>query len=218
MQNYAKKRRMAYLILGGVMLLAAWGALVIGSMDEYNGMQEKGRNPVALHATSPEQQEHASTQSFTIPGTSRLHTTTKHSTTALTTEGERPDGIPEATMSSTSLFRHSEATVHIIGGGITQNNNTTEKPIRNQRNYGGNLLALANATVITTPGASLAAEVASTAEASRPSGPRKVGRDDNIGEVGEVTPIGDAPWILVIVLGVSYSAYAIIRKRKTQNI
>jgi len=121
-------------------------------------------------------------------------------------------------MSSTSLFRHSEATVHIIGGGITQNNNTTEKPIRNQRNYGGNLLALANATVITTPGASLAAEVASTAEASRPSGPRKVGRDDNIGEVGEVTPIGDAPWILVIVLGVSYSAYAIIRKRKTQNI
>ena len=70
----------------------------------------------------------------------------------------------------------------------------------------------------TLPQAAIEGVTTTYSPSNTPSGPRRVGRDDNIGEVGEQTPIGDAPWVLIVLFGIMYVVNRKYMKRKKSAV
>ena len=66
----------------------------------------------------------------------------------------------------------------------------------------------------TLPQAAIEGVTTTYSPSTPPSGPRRVGRDDNAGEPGFDEPIGDAPWAVIVLFGILYVIKRKYMKRK----
>ena len=220
-----KKIPLGFLLVGTI-LMVGWGVLAIGRATMRHAKRAHGRHSVHVHAASPIQRTGISTALF--EPTKPIRKRTVHNASATQTIGGRPMELPTISMNSTTLFIRpvSTATPHnsighkpSSGGGFVANTgilSTAEESKRKNSSFGGNMLALASATMLTAPGARGVADMAGTANYSGPSGPNKVGRDDNGGEPGYDTPVGDA-WWLMIALGALYGAVVVMRRKRVNG-
>ena len=220
----AISRLSSYLMIGGMTVAAGWGVLTVSKvLDDLNNPL-KGNNPVAVQASSPVQREGGVAAMPTLNAPRLRGSNSSAAAAAPAMAGDQPStALPSATMSSTGLFNHGGAVAtRSTGARQTASSSTADNTMRVRSNaesarkrglsFGGNMLAMSSATFITAPGATRTRDVGATdGGTSAPSGPRRVGRDDNIGEVGETDlPIGNAFWPLALLA----LAYAAVRKRK----
>ena len=219
-------RKSSFFLLGGMTAAAGWAVYAAGNIFEnLNSSQPQGNNPVAIHATSPAQNT-GGVATMPFATTSHLRRTANRSAAAPSVAGDRPAALPTATMNSTSLFAHggvaavggtSSRTTTRNGGysGSAQVHSTVEDAKRGGAlSRGGNMLALASATMITAPGAANASSVASMpANTSVPSGPRRTPPDpmDPF-----LNPIGSVPFVFFTLLAGIYAAVAYRRRKSKQ--
>ena len=216
-------RKSSFFLLGGMTAAAGWAVYAAGNIFEnLNSSQPQGNNPVAIHATSPAQNT-GGVATMPFATTSHLRRTANRSTSAPSVAGDRPAALPTATMNSTSLFAHggvaavggtSSRTTARNGGysGSAQVHSTVEDAKRAGTSaFGGNMLALASATMITAPGATNAGSVASMqVNTAVTPGPRKIGGLPGYNEdpvTDPPTPVGPTPFIFMALLAAVYGVF-----------
>ena len=221
-------RKSSFFLLGGMTAAAGLGVYSVSNILEKMAEQKpQGNNPVALHSTMPTSRD-GGISPLPFASTSHLRRTAGRHAITPTLAGDAPSGLPTATMSSTSLFSHSGAVAVTGAGGHSMGNNgggsmpvhsTVEDAKRaGSISRGGNMLALASATMITSPGATNAASIATMAvNASITSGPRRENgfpdpNEDPVPDEEEL-PVGATPWFVMILLAVGYAVFCYRKKR-----
>ena len=220
-------RKSSFFLLGGMTAAAGLGVYSVGNILEKMAEQKpQGNNPVAIHATMPASRD-GGISTLPFASTSHLRRTAGRHAITPTLAGDAPSGLPTATMNSTSLFSHSGAVVVTGAGGHSMSNNgggsmqvhsTVEDAKRaGSISRGGNLLALSSATMITSPGATNAASIATMAvNSSISSGPRKgPPADDPEPFPDEDTPVGATPFVLMALLAAAYATFCYRKNRKS---
>lgn len=227
-------RKSSFFLFGGMTAAAGWAVYAAGNIFENlnNNPLPQGNNPVAVHAAAPAQNT-GSMAAMPFAATSGLRRSAARSAAAPSMAGDRPAALPSATMNSTSLFAHGG--VAAVGGtssritarnggysGSAQVHSTVEDAKRvGTSSFGGNMLALASATMITVPGATNAGSVASMQlNTAVTPGPRKTGGLPGYNEdpvTDPPTPVGATPFVLMAFLVAAYAVRIAIRRTKSQS-
>lgn len=129
--------------------------------------------------------------------------------------------LPQPKMTSTSmhLYQTSDATTHTVGSGAIYeaatgngSSNPSKGVIYNGLGFGGNMLAMSSAIVLSKPGADYANDLAEVASAPGKNGMKHTDGPP-LGPFPD--PIGDVPWIIMLVLAIAWGVR--IRLKKTTN-
>ena len=224
-------RKSSFFLLGGMTAAAGWAVFAAGNIFENlnNNPLPQGNNPVAVHAATPAQNT-GGMAATPYASTSGLRRTANRSAAAPSMAGDRPAALPTAAMNSTSLFAHggvaavggtSSRTTARNGGysGSAQVHSTVEDAKRvGTSSFGGNMLALASATMITVPGAANAGSVASmSVNTTVPPGPRREPPLPDVPYPTPPTPVGPVPFVLMALLAAVYGVHIAIRRTKSQS-
>ena len=217
-------RKSSFFLLGGMTVAAGWGAMAIGDIFEKMSQPQPGNNPVAIHAAAPTLKE--SNSSVPFVSTSRMRTS-RRGMAAPAMAGDNPTQLPSATMGSTSLFHHSGSIAMPSGsnrsitadnggnGNMTVHSTAEEAKRTSGISRGGNLLALASATMITSPGASRANDISGVSTSSTtPGRPRRVTDNPGIPFPDPEVPVGPIPFVFISLLAIAYAAYAAFCHRR----
>ena len=216
--------------MGGLTVAAGWGVFVVGDVFERAKQPKLGNNPVEIFATSPVQRkEGAKTLPFST--TSHVRRSSARMASQPSTAGNVTATLPSASMGSVNPFQHSGA---IAMSGASRHSatrsssssrgemhSTAEDAKRASRlSMGGNMLAMSSSTMITAPGASTVASVATmSVNAAHISRPRKANEgdlpdpnEDPVPDEEEV-PVGPIPFAFMALLA---GGYMFLRQRRRE--
>ena len=210
--------------MGGLTVAAGWGVFAVGDVFERAKQPKLGNNPVEIFATSPEQRkEGAKTLPFNT--TSHVRRSSARMASQPSTAGDPTTAMPSASMGSVNPFQHSGA---IAMSGASRHSAARSSSNRGEVHStaedakraasisrGGNMLALSSSTMITAPGASNAASIATMAvNASISSGPRKAPPSDDPEPFPDPeTPVGPIPFAFMALLA---GGYMFLRQRRRE--
>ncbi len=217
-------RKSSFFLMGGLTVAAGWGVFAVEDVFERAKQPKLGNNPVEIFATSPVQRkEGAKTLPFST--TSHVRRSSARMASQPSTAGDLTTSMPSASMGSVNPFQHSGA-IAMSGTGRHsaarssssrgEVHSTAEDAKRAASiSRGGNMLALSSSTMITAPGASNAASIATMAvNASISSGPRKAPPgDDPEPFPDEETPVGPIPFAFMALLA---GGYMFLRQRRRE--
>lgn len=222
-------RKSSFFLMGGLTVAAGWGVFAVG--DVFDKMKEPklGNNPVEIFATSPVQRkEGAKTLPFNT--TSHVRRSSARMASQPSTAGDPTTAMPSASMGSVNPFQHSGA---IAMSGASRHSAARSSSSRGEVHStaedakraasisrGGNMLALSSSTMITAPGASNAASIATMAvNASISSGPRRSPTDPKDPYLDEEeeddVPVGPIPFAFMALLA---GGYMFLRQRRREEI
>ena len=210
--------------MGGLTVAAGWGVFAVEDVFERAKQPKLGNNPVEIFATSPVQRkEGAKTLPFNT--TSHVRRSSARMASQPSTAGDLTTAMPSASMGSVNPFQHSGA---IAMSGASRHSAARSSSNRGEVHStaedakraasisrGGNMLALSSSTMITAPGASNAASIATMAvNASISSGPRKAPPSDDPEPFPDPeTPVGPIPFAFMALLA---GGYMFLRQRRRE--
>lgn len=128
--------------------------------------------------------------------------------------------LPQPKMSSTSMHirQTSDATAHTVGSGAIYETATGNRPSNQNKGisynglgFGGNMLAMSSAIVLSKPGAGYANDLAEVVSAPDKHGMKQT---DGPPPGPMPDPVGDVTWGLMALLTIGYG---IIRHRRKQQ-
>ena len=205
-------------------MAAGWGVFAVEDVFERAKQPKLGNNPVEIFATSPVQRkEGAKTLPFNT--TSHVRRSSARMASQPSTAGDLTTAMPSASMGSVNPFQHSGA---IAMSGASRHSAARSSSSRGEVHStaedakraasisrGGNMLALSSSTMITAPGASNAASIATMAvNASISSGPRKAPPSDDPEPFPDPeTPVGPIPFAFMALLA---GGYMFLRQRRRE--
>lgn len=205
-------------------MAAGWGVFAVGDVFEKMKEPKLGNNPVEIFATSPVQRkEGAKTLPFST--TSHVRRSSARMASQPSTAGDPTTAMPRASMGSVNPFQHSGA---IAMSGASRHSAARSSSNRGEVHgtaedakraasisRGGNMLALSSSTMITAPGASNAASIATMAvNASISRGPRKAPPGDDPEPFPDPeTPVGPIPFAFMALLA---GGYMFLRQRRRE--
>ena len=219
-------RKSSFFLMGGLTVAAGWGVFAVGDVFERAKQPKLGNNPVEIFATSPVQRkEGAKTLPFNT--TSHVRRSSARMASQPSTAGDLTTAMPSASMGSVNPFQHSGA---IAMSGASRHSAARSSSSRGEVHStaedakraasisrGGNMLALSSSTMITAPGASNAASIATMAvNASISSGPRRSPdpKDPYLDEEEEDdVPVGPIPFAFMALLA---GGYMFLRQRRRE--
>lgn len=222
-------RKSSFFLMGGLTVAAGWGVFAVGDVFDKMKEPQLGNNPVAISATSPVQRkEGAKTLPFST--TSHVRRSSARMASQPSTAGDLTTAMPSASMGSVNPFQHSGA---IAMSGASRHSAARSSSSRGEVHStaedakraasisrGGNMLALSSSTMITAPGASNAASIATMAvNASISSGPRRSPTDPKDPYLDEEeeddVPVGPIPFAFMALLA---GGYMFLRQRRREEI
>lgn len=217
-------RKSSFFLMGGLTVAAGWGVFAVGDVFERAKQPKLGNNPVEIFATSPVQRkEGAKTLPFNT--TSHVRRSSARMASQPSTAGDLTTAMPSASMGSVNPFQHSGA---IAMSGASRHSTARSSSSRGEVHStaedakraasisrGGNMLALSSSTMITAPGASNAASIATMAvNASISRGPRKAPPGDDPEPFPDPeTPVGPIPFAFMALLA---GGYMFLRQRRRE--
>ena len=229
-QTAMNNQRKKIIISLGVIFTGLWALLVAYLLTEgkkdYSVAQP---GTIAVHAPSPVASTPVATVSSSRKATPLLH----HSTPVA--QWSYIQNTPTATMTSTSMHLHqtSNATVQNIGSGMGGGSGvsagggtgTSSRGIQTSGiAYSGAIYIPTTHNSVSTVGASSANEVTTSSSAAAPAahpGLIKTAKMDDFPEFPEdqvpdevETPIGNTPWILMILLTIGWCVRVRLRKQQ----
>lgn len=220
-------RKSSFFLMGGLTVAAGWGVFAVGDVFDKMKEPQLGNNPVEIFATSPVQRkEGAKTLPFST--TSHVRRSSARMASQPSTAGDPTTAMPSASMGSVNPFHHSGAIAMPSGsnrsitadnggsGNMTVHSTAEEAKRTSGISRGGNLLALASATMITSPGASRANDISGVSTSSTtPSRPRRVTDNPGIPFPDPEVPIGPIPFAFMALLA---GGYMFLRQRRREEI
>lgn len=220
-------RKSSFFLMGGLTVVAGWGVFSVGYVFYKMKEPQLGKNPVEIFATSPVQRkEGAKTLPFST--TSHVRRSSARMASQPSTAGDLTTAMPSASMGSVNPFQHSGAIAmsgtgrHSAARSSSSSRGEVHSTVEDAKraasiSRGGNMLALSSSTMITAPGASNAASIATMAvNASISSGPRKAPPSDDPEPFPDPeTPVGPIPFAFMALLA---GGYMFLRQRRREEI
>lgn len=130
--------------------------------------------------------------------------------------------LPPMKMTSTSMHvrETSNATAQVVGSGVSNEAHASNSPSNHNKGinynglgFGGNMLAMSSALVLSAPGDGYANDIASTTISER-NGAHKMKKVNEDPLDPFLDPIGDVAWGLMALFTIGYGV--IVRRKKQQ--
>lgn len=128
--------------------------------------------------------------------------------------------LPQPKMSSTSMHLHqtSDATAHTVGSGANYEAATGHNSINRNKEisynglgFGGNMLAMSSAIVLSKPGAGYANDIAEVVSAPDKNGMKHT---DGPPSGPMPDPVGDVPWVIMLMLAIVWGVRLRLKDNK----
>lgn len=227
MRNYSLSllKRKHLVIFISALAVVGWLSLVMYTLSE-SQKSDTFVSPGEL-ATAPMQtaEQKAAVENPTLPSSTFPGVSPK----VVTDQSMRPFSfMPQPEMKSTSshILQTHNATAKSVGSGTAEatgyfqashaNHSQNRGITYNGLSFGGNMLAMSSAIVLSKPGEGNANNLAQLSGPSDRHGARKDFPDENDGPIIDA-PIGSVPFILFVLLAVGYALRKVVKGERVKE-
>lgn len=212
-QQFKSEHSRRIAIVLGVVVGGLWLAMTVYFLVDSKQTTNASKSAVAIHATSPVAIGSTPSATYKAPRVATMPLV-HHEAVSASQWSFVQKTTP--TTGSMYIYQTSDATTrHVGGGGNGMGIATTSGHSNNGRgiSYGGNMIALAATTPLASPGSAKAVDIASTTDASTPSGKPAIRKVDYDPYDPFLDPIGDVTWPLMLLLTIGWCVRVRLKKQ-----